>query len=82
MPLTEDTLKRYIVDEFQLRPDDVEFETELFDDGLLDSMAVTELLAHLETEGGFEIEPDEITPENIGSVAKMVAFARRKADSS
>lgn len=80
MPLTEDTLMRYIVQEFQLRTNDVNIETELFDDGLLDSMAVTELLVHLETEGGFEIDPEEIIPENIGSVAKMLAFAELKSN--
>ena len=80
MPLTEDALMRHIVQEFQLQPDDVNFDTELFDEGLLDSMAVTELLVYLETEGGFEIDPEEIIPENIGSVCKMLAFAGRKSN--
>ena len=79
MPLNEDSLLERIVDEFMLEDEDVDARTELFEVGLLDSMAVAELLNVLEGDGDIEIAPEEITLENIGSVEKMVAFANRKA---
>ena len=77
--LTEDTVVRFLVENYELDDAAVSPQTELFDEGVLDSMAVAELLDFLESEGSFLVEPDEVTLENLGSVERMVAFASRKA---
>lgn len=47
--------------------------------GILDSMAVLELVSWVETT--FNIKPDvrDITPENFDSVGRLAAFIRAKA---
>lgn len=49
--------------------------TDLFSDGLLDSLAFIDLLMHLEREFGIEVAPDELDLDNfrtIGCIAKFI----------
>lgn len=50
----------------------------LFETGLLDSMGFIELLVALEEEFGIEIEPREISKEEMCSPNRLVLFVRRK----
>ena len=47
--------------------------------GILDSTGVLELVGHIEKEYSIRIEADEITPDNLDSLEKLVAFVSRKA---
>lgn len=51
-----------------LKPEiDFEHETELIDDGLLESFDVITLIAEIEDQLGIEIPAEEIVPENFNS---------------
>ncbi len=50
----------------------------LLDKGVLDSTAILELLQFLEEEHGINVELEELLPENLDSVNRIVEFARRK----
>lgn len=53
----------------------------LLDAGVIDSMGVFELVAHLEDECGVKIEDDEVVPANFNSIDDIAAFVNRKRPS-
>lgn len=57
------------------------FQTDLFDTGVLDSMAFVELLVQLEREFGVTTSVDDLEPDNFRSIETIANFieARRIA---
>lgn len=53
-------------------------DTSLLDSGIIDSTGVLELIMFLEEKYGLRIEPDEITPENLDSINRVVGFLTHK----
>lgn len=51
----------------------------LIEQGLIDSTGVLELIAFLEESYGITVADEEMVPENLDSVARIVAFIDRKA---
>jgi D-alanine--poly(phosphoribitol) ligase subunit 2 len=47
---------------------------DLFETGVLDSMAFVDLVLHLEQQFDVRIAADELEPDNFRSVAKIVGF--------
>jgi acyl carrier protein len=47
---------------------------DLFETGVLDSMAFVDLVMHLEQQFDVRISPDELEPDNFRSVAKIAGF--------
>ena len=81
MTITRQVLLDYLQNQFRLNADEVSDGTLLFSDGLLDSLSVAELLMFIEEQGGFTVEPTEITIDNFDSVEKILDFAKRKTES-
>ncbi len=55
-----------------LKPEiDFERETELIDDGFLESFDVITLIAEIEDQFGIEVPAEEIMPENFNSAKDM-----------
>ena len=50
----------------------------LLDQGIVDSTGVLEVIGFLEGEFNITIEEDEILPENLDSIAKIVSFVTKK----
>jgi acyl carrier protein len=48
------------------------------DRGIIDSMGVVELVQFLETEFRVEIRDDDITEDNLGSLAAIASFVAAK----
>ncbi len=48
------------------------------DSGIIDSTGMLELIMFLETTYNIKIEPEEMLPENLDSVNRVVAFVTRK----
>ncbi len=46
--------------------------------GILDSTGVLELVGHIEKQYAIRVEAEEITPDNLDSLDKLVAFVSRK----
>jgi len=49
-------------------------DTALLGPGLLDSLAVVELMAFLGAELGLDIGDEDFTPKNLGTVGDLLAF--------
>ena len=61
-----------------LKPEiDFERETELIDDGLLESFDVITLIAEIEDQFGIEVPAEEIVPENFNSAGGIWALLER-----
>jgi acyl carrier protein len=50
---------------------DIQLDTELIDEGLLDSFAAVEMVTHLESELGLRFAPDDFTPAGFASPAAL-----------
>ena len=59
--------------------DDVDFEREtaLVDEGLIDSLDLTQIIAGLDEAFGVHITTGDIEPENFNSAEAMLALVRR-----
>lgn len=66
-------LHEYVVDELLYDVDEqsVMPEDELLGSGLLDSMAATQLMQHVELTYGIEFEPDDLTYDNFNTLAAL-----------
>jgi len=50
----------------------------LLDEGIIDSVGVLELILFLEQTFAINVEDDEIIPDNLDSVNKLVIYVRSK----
>ena len=76
-----DDIKRMIIslaDQYSTLPNRINNDDIILDLGILDSPAIIELLCQYEEKYEFEIEKNEITMNNLGTVNKMVEFAIKK----
>ena len=76
----KETIREFIADHFlkggevTTISDDVSF----LDEGIIDSVGVLELVAFIEETFGFRVEDEELIPENLDSVSKLVVFVQSK----
>ena len=81
MPLTQidEDVQDFVVKNFlfgqqnALAPDE-----SLLERGILDSTGVLELIAFLEEHYAIKVEDDDVTPDNLDSVARISDFVSRK----
>jgi acyl carrier protein len=75
-----DKVREYIIENF-LFGDDAPLTSDgisLLDEGIIDSVGVMELVSFLEQDFGIGVDDDELIPDNLDSVANLVAFVGRK----
>ncbi len=68
-------LTEYIRTELTSGETEIEAGTSLA--GVIDSTAIMELVVWIEGECHFDVEIDDITPDNFGSIDKIVAYIDR-----
>lgn len=72
-------LKRFLIDNFVYDESYPFDETaSLMEEGVLDSTGVLELIVFLERRFGVKVSDDELTPENLDSIANIINYLRRK----
>jgi D-alanine--poly(phosphoribitol) ligase subunit 2 len=71
----EQELLAYITKE--LAPGNPDLDAEASLAGVVDSTAVMELVVWIEGKYGFDVEIDDITPENFGSVKTLTAYIEK-----
>ena len=74
----QDQVRGYVIDSFLKG---TQAETFRNDDNLLlvlDSLQILRMVLHLESSFSIKVTDGELTPENLGSVAKIAAFVDRK----
>ena len=60
----------------------LEDDTLLMENGILDSTGVIELVAFIEVTFEIRVEDEEIIPENLNSINKLIDFIQRKVETS
>ncbi len=75
---TEQEILTYITKELVPGKADIDKESSL--QGVIDSTAVMELVVWIEGQYGFDVEIDDITPDNFGSVAALTAYIEKNQD--
>jgi acyl carrier protein len=68
----EDALIRYITTQLASSAPKLSPDSDLTE--VVDSTAVMELVVWMEDNYGFQVELDDITPEQFGTVARLAAF--------
>ncbi len=77
--MIEQQMRGFITDNFlygqqhQLKPED-----SFLENGLIDSTGMLELISYIEQQYGIRVEDDELIPENLDSLARLVAFVQHK----
>jgi acyl carrier protein len=73
-------IRRFILASFLFTDDESKLKNgdSLLEQGIMDSTGVLELVAFLETQFGAAVADDELVPENLDSVDRIVAFLQRK----
>jgi acyl carrier protein len=53
-------------------------DTSFLESGTVDSTGMLELIMFVENTYGFKIEPEEMVPENLDSINKVVSFVAKR----
>jgi len=78
---TENELREFVLNEI-LRGEDagpLSNEDNLIDSGVLDSMAMMQMVTHLEKNYGITVEANDLVPETFESIRALADFVARKA---
>ena len=74
-----DVVRQFIISNFYVaNPADLKDDTSLLDSGMVDSTGVLEVIAFLESEFGISVADNEIVPDNLDALERIVAFIERK----
>jgi acyl carrier protein len=72
-------VRNYIIDNFLLgAADHLQNDSQLMEDGILDSTGVMELVAFLESTFGIAITEEEIIPQHLNSLDNISTFIAHK----
>jgi acyl carrier protein len=77
-------LREFILTELDpgIPAEDFTDDTPLFGHhGVIESLAVLEVVEFLEKHGGFRVKPHEIVEDHFGSVARLAAYAEARSGS-
>jgi acyl carrier protein len=80
MPNVEVELRRFVIDNFPFSElgEDLSNDASFLDQGIIDSTGVLELVTFLETTYGIRVEDDELVPDNLDSINRLLSFLERK----
>jgi acyl carrier protein len=76
--VTREVLVGYLVRDLGATPARLTDDASLFESGMLDSFRMIDLMAFLETSGGFRMDPSEVTMENLDTIGRILAFMAKK----
>ena len=76
----ESDLRQFIIQNFLFGKDDESLAASdsLLDRGIIDSTGVMELVSFLEEKYQITLQDEELTPENLDSIERMVRLISRK----
>ena len=84
MEQMQEALRKFIVDNFLFgQPmEGFDEQTSFLESRIIDSTGVLELVAFVEQTFGIEVLDEELDPDNLDSISKLVAFVTRKRGTS
>lgn len=79
-----DIISQFIINNFLLddQKENIDVNISLYENRIIDSTGVLEVVDFLEEKFGIKIEDDELVPDNLDSINKMSKFVQRKIDNA
>lgn len=74
----KETIKHYITDKIIREDIDFDYNTSLFEEGIIDSLGQVKLISFLEKNFSIAIEPGEITTENFDTINQIASLVEQK----
>lgn len=72
-------VKEFIIENFLFGEEDqLKLDTDFFDQGIIDSTGVVELVSFLEETFNISIDDEELIPENLSSLNNIDVFLQKK----
>lgn len=76
---TRSTIRSFLCENFYVaEPEAFADDASLLEAGIIDSTGVLEVVAFLEEKFGVEVADDDLTPENLDTVDRLVEFVDRR----
>lgn len=72
----EEQIRRFLAASFFV--DDIAVDASFLETGIIDSTGVLELVTFVEDEFSIDVLDDDLRPENLDSIERLVAFIERK----
>ena len=72
----EDQIRRFLAASFFV--DDIAVDASFLETGVIDSTGVLELVTFVEDEFSIDVVDDDLRPENLDSIERLVEFIERK----
>ena len=73
------TIRQFIIENFLFEEDEnLKEDTSFLEAGIIDSTGILELVSFIEENYGITVEDEELIPENLDSIANVVAYLNRK----
>lgn len=77
--MIRDEIKRFIAEKFLFGcGDQVDYEASLLETNTVDSVGILEIVSFIENRFNLRVEDEELTAENLDSIAKIANFVERK----
>ena len=72
--------RTYILDSFLFTDDEsvLDNDDSFLEKGIIDSTGIMEMVSFLEQEFGIQVDDEDMVPENLDSVSRIIAFVSRK----
>jgi acyl carrier protein len=78
MALTRESILGFLDDELGVDVSEISDHTELVSTGIVDSLAVMDLVTFVERSGGFKVRTTDITLGNFNTIPAILQFAATK----
>lgn len=73
----QEALLDFITRNFMVEREEVDLEKSMIDEGIIDSFGLIEIATFMEEKFSMNVEDDDMTRENFGSVIKIVNFIHK-----
>jgi len=79
-PDIKKSLRIFILENYLFTDDETALgdEDSFLDNGILDSMGILELIDYLTEDLNVDVDGDEVIPDNLDSINKVVSFIEKK----
>ncbi len=82
MPTIEADVRGFVTDNFLFGRKNVSLDGDdsLLEQGLIDSTGVLELVSFIENKFEIKVEDDDLVPDNLDSINRLIAFIENKLE--
>jgi acyl carrier protein len=75
--MTKSDILNFLKSQFAIDASEVDENTGLFSEGLLDSFSIVDLVGYIENTSGIKLQPTDVNLDNLDSVSKILNFVSK-----